>query len=109
MDGYNSIAKEKELDISCIGYPVRMRILCKDDTGNDSLLIKSLLLQEMVKRGIFIQPNVQYISYSHTEKDVRKTIEAFDESTDIVKKALKQGNVRKYLEGEPAKPVFPPK
>ncbi|MER3407318.1 MAG: aminotransferase class III [Nitrososphaera sp.] len=110
MDGYNAIAREKNLDsvVSCIGYPVRMRILCKDSTGNDSLLIKSLLLQEMVKQGIFIQPSVQYISYSHTEEDVQKTLEAFNESLNIVGKALGEGNVQKYLEGEPARPVFPP-
>lgn len=110
MDGYNSIAKDKNLEavISCIGYPVRMRILCKDETGNDSLLIKSLLLQEMVKRGIFIHPSVQYISYSHTEQDVQQTLQAFAESVDVVGKALEQGDVKKYLEGEPARPVFPP-
>jgi len=110
MQGYNAIAKEKNLDvISCIGYPVRMRIICKDEKGNDSLLIKSLLLQEMVKRGIFIQPSVQYISYTHTEQDVNKTLEAFEESLHIVGKALESGNTKKYLEGEPAKPVFAPK
>lgn len=110
MDGYNAIAKEKNLEdvITCIGYPVRMRIICKDENGNDSLLIKSLLLQEMVKRGIFIQPSVQYISYSHTERDVQKTLQAFAEAVDIVGKAIEQGDVKKYLEGEPARPVFPP-
>jgi glutamate-1-semialdehyde aminotransferase len=110
MDGYNRIAKEKNLEtvIACIGYPVRMRIVCKDEHGNDSLLIKSLLLQEMVKRGIFIQPSVQYISYSHTEQDVQRTLQAFAEAVDIVGKAVEQDDVQKYLEGEPARPVFPP-
>lgn len=110
MDGYNSIAREKNLDsvIQCIGYPVRMRILCKDEKGNDSLLIKSLLLQEMIKRGILIHPSVQYISYSHDDTDIRETLEAFEEAAGVVDKALEQGDVKKYLEGEPARPVFPP-
>ncbi len=110
MDGYNSIAKEKHLDevVSCIGYPVRTRILCKDTKGNDSLLIKSLLLQEMIKRGILIHPSVQYISYSHSEQDIRKTLEAFEESAGVLSKAIEASDIAKYLEGEPARPVFPP-
>lgn len=109
MDGYNSIAKNHDVGISFIGYPVRMRPICVDSNGNESLEIKSLLLQEMVTRGIFLHPGVDYIGYSHTSDDIKQTLDSFEESVIIIKNAVENNTVRKQLKGKVIKPVFPPK
>jgi len=106
MEEFNKIAKEQELDIHMSGFPVRRLLTCKDSNGQDSLLIKSLLIQEMIKKGIFMHPSVGYISFSHEKEDIQKTITAFTEVVPLIKKAITENNIEYYLNGKPAKPVY---
>ena len=106
FNGMNKMSNEKEVDIKVIGYPVRMKFVCKDKNGNDSLEIKSLLLQELIKRGIFMHPSINYISFSHKKEDISKTLAAFAEAISIVKKAINEDDVNSYLKGIPCKPVY---
>ena len=106
MDQFNKITKEQSLEITLTGYPVRMKLSCKDSQGNDSILMKSLLIQEMVKRGIFMHPGVEYLSFSHEREDIKKTIDAFLDVSLIIKKALNENKLESYLEGNPIKPVY---
>jgi len=106
MEEFNKIAKEQELDISVSGFPVRRLLTCKDSNGQDSLLIKSLLIQEMIKRGIFMHPSVGYISFSHEKEDIQKTITTFAEVVPLIKKAITENNIEYYLDGKPAKSVY---
>jgi glutamate-1-semialdehyde 2,1-aminomutase len=106
MNGFNKIAKEHSLDISLSGYPIRMHLVAKDSKGKDSILIRSLIIQEMVKRGIFMHPGVEYLSYSHNKHDIEKTINSFTNALPLIKKAITENKVESYLEGKPAKPVY---
>ena len=52
-----------------------MHLKCFDSDKNESLSLKSLLLQEMVKNGIFMSVlGSTFICYSHSEKDVENTL-----------------------------------
>ncbi|MGI0023239.1 MAG: aminotransferase class III-fold pyridoxal phosphate-dependent enzyme [Nitrososphaeraceae archaeon] len=106
MEKFNRISKEQSLDITLTGYPVRMRLICKDSKGNDSILIKSLLVQEMVKRGIFMHPSIEYVSFSHEKNDITKTIDALTETVSIIKKAINENKLESNLEGIPAKSAY---
>lgn len=106
IEGFDRIAKEQSLEITLTGYPIRMRLVCKDLNGKESITMKSLLIQEMVKRGIFMHPGVEYISFSHEKEDIEKTITAFSQAIVIVKKAISENKVESYLEGKPTKPVY---
>jgi len=106
MEEFNKITKENSLNIDLSGYPVRMKMNGKDSRGNDSVLIRSLLIQEMVKRGIFMHPGVEYISYSHSKEDIQQTLNAFEDSIPILRKAISEDKVESYLEGNPSKPVY---
>lgn len=106
MDQFNKISQEHDLNITLTGYPVRMRLNCKDNKGNDSPLMKSLLVQEMVARGIFMHPGVEYISFSHSAEDIIKTITSYNDAILIVKKAVKENKIESYLKGKPIKPVY---
>ena len=64
---------------------------------------RTLLLQEIIKRGILALSLV--VSYSHTDADIDRTIEAFHEAFVIYQKALNEG-IEKYLIGRPVKPVW---
>lgn len=109
MDGYNKIASKYPCGISFGGYPIRMKPISLDGHGMESLEIKSLLLQEMILRGIFLHPGVDYIGYSHTRQDIQKTLDAFEDSMKFVQKSVETNSVRRNLKGDVIKPVFPAK
>ena len=45
------------------------------------------------------------VSYSHSDEDIDRSVEAIGEALRVYKKALEDG-VDKYLMGRPVKPVF---
>jgi glutamate-1-semialdehyde aminotransferase len=75
-----------------------------DNEGNNSFGLRTLLHQELIKRGVLFQ-GVFCPHFSHTEEQVNYIIDAMDESLPIYKKALDEG-FEKYLVGDPIKPVF---
>jgi glutamate-1-semialdehyde 2,1-aminomutase len=75
----------------------------KDHEKEPSQPFRTLLLQETMKRGIMAPSLV--VSYSHTDADIDRTVEAFHESFQIYRKALDEG-IEKYLIGRPVKPIW---
>jgi glutamate-1-semialdehyde 2,1-aminomutase len=105
-EGFNKIAKEKDLNAECIGLPPRMKLLIRDDTQNDSLLYKSLFLQELIENGIFMHPNTILLCYSHSKEDIEFTLDAMDHSLSVLKHAIDNNQVRSLLRGQVAKEVI---
>jgi glutamate-1-semialdehyde 2,1-aminomutase len=60
-------------------------------------------MQEMIRRGIIAPSFV--VSYSHSQTEIDRTIEAVRGALQIYVKALEDG-VERYLVGAPVKPVF---
>jgi len=52
-DGWNNIVEKHNISAKMIGYPIRMEPVCYDKNGKKSLELKSVLLQEMVKKRNF--------------------------------------------------------
>lgn len=75
----------------------------KNSKGERCQGMRTLLLQELIRRGIFAPSLV--VSYSHADHDVSRTVEAFAESLKVYAEALESGWER-LLEGPPSKPVF---
>ena len=75
-----------------------------DNNGENSLGLRTLFHQEMIKRGVLFQ-GIFCPNYSHTDIDVEHILTAMDESCKVYKKGLEEG-FEKYLVGEPIKPVF---
>jgi glutamate-1-semialdehyde 2,1-aminomutase/spore coat polysaccharide biosynthesis protein SpsF len=107
QDGYNQLAKESGIEryTRCIGYPVRAIITFQDSEGKDSLEMKTLFQQEAIKRGILFT-GYNGVSYSHKDEDIRKTLEVYKEAMGILKRAIEENNILKYLEGGLVHPVF---
>lgn len=77
--------------------------LTLDHTGANSLALRTLFSQEMIRNGV-LMPWIA-LSYSHGEKELKLTEEAISKTFEIYSKALNEG-VEKYLIGEAIKPVF---
>ena len=106
MDGYNDIAIELGIrDITyCKGHPARAMTVF-DDKGGQGLLMKSLVQQELIRRGI-LWSGFHNMCYSHTEADLDYTLEAFGEVLAELKGALEAGDLASRLRGKPVQPVF---
>lgn len=98
MKGWNKITKENKINAEIFGYPVRMNLKCVDEQKNPSLDLKAVILQEMVKKGIFLSPSWIAISYSHSKEDIDKTLEKLNETCKMLNTV--NGDYKKILEGK---------
>jgi glutamate-1-semialdehyde 2,1-aminomutase len=104
-EGYNNIAARLGMNYTkCSGFGCRT-IVTFDDSAGKPLEIKSLVQQELIKRGI-LWSGFHTISYSHSEADIKYTLSVYEEILPMVKKAVAEKTVREQLHGEPVEPVF---
>ena len=104
-DGVNRVVADLQLDdyFQLSGRPCCMTFRTLDAERRPSQEFRTLFLQEMMRRGIIAPSFV--VSYSHSDEDIGKTIEAVEAALVVYRRALDQG-VGSYLEGRPVKPVF---
>jgi glutamate-1-semialdehyde 2,1-aminomutase len=85
------------------GRPCNLVFVTRDEDLKPSQEFRTLLMQELIRRGVIAPSFV--VSFSHSESDIRRTAEAVFEALVVYRKALDEG-IGKYLEGRPVKPVF---
>ena len=100
--GIKEAAKKYDIKINLAGSAPRHN-LSFPSTYEDPQGMKAVFYQEMVKQGIFF-PNVIYIQFSHTKKDINKTIQAADKSFKFLKDNL--DNLDNVLEGKKSIDIF---
>jgi glutamate-1-semialdehyde 2,1-aminomutase len=86
-----------------LGRPCNLVYATRDEEKHSSQSYRTLFLQEMIKRGILMPSMV--VSFSHTDADIQRTVDAVAEALFVYRKALNEG-IDKYLVGRPVKPVF---
>ena len=106
FSGWNKIVESHNLDAKMIGYPIRMTMKCFDRRKLESLPLKSLILQEMIKRGIFMSPGPSFISYSHTENDIEKTLIALEDICKFINEKTLNENYTDLLKGNMPKTIW---
>ncbi len=107
FEGWNKIAREKGVNAQMTGYPIRLDLKCYDKNNSESLSMKSLISQEMVKQGIFMSIlGSSYISYSHSTADIENTLKAFENVCNYITKKITDDNYEKYLEGNLPKTIW---
>jgi glutamate-1-semialdehyde 2,1-aminomutase len=74
-----------------------------DQDRQPSQAFRTLFLQELIKRGVLAPSFV--VSYTHTKREVQRTLEAVDGALRVYRKALENG-VSNYLVGRPSDVVF---
>jgi len=100
----NELLEKYNLPVTCMGYPPRLNFSFMGYVNERLLALKTLFLQEITKRGILLGWTM-FPSYSHTEADIEKTLEAFEYAFFICQKALREGNILKLLEGPLAETI----
>jgi glutamate-1-semialdehyde 2,1-aminomutase len=66
-------------------------------------VFRTLFLQETIRRGVLMPSLV--VSYSHSDADIDRTIEAIDGALGVYARAL-EGGAEGYLVGPASRAVF---
>jgi glutamate-1-semialdehyde 2,1-aminomutase len=106
IKGVNEIATARGLQnhLQLTGFNWSVGLLVKNSKGEPDFFLRTLFMQEMIRRGILYQ-GILSPCYSHTIDDIDWMLSAFDESCEILQRGIDEG-VSKYLVGEEIKPVF---
>jgi glutamate-1-semialdehyde 2,1-aminomutase len=86
-----------------VGFPCNLLFSTAGPDGRPSQAFRSLLLQETIRRGVLMPSLV--VSYSHTDEDVERTLDAIDGALAVYARAMDEGAER-YLVGRPSRTVF---
>jgi glutamate-1-semialdehyde 2,1-aminomutase len=105
VSGIKAAARDHHLEehVPVLGKPCCLVFGTRDAEKKPSQPLRTVLIQELMKRGVLASSLV--VSYSHTDTDIDRTVEAFHGAMAIYRKALDEGPER-YLEGRPVKPVM---
>lgn len=98
-DEFNESAKCHASNIRIIGLPPRLGFMFHTLKGESSDELKTLFMQEVVKRKVFFVWNM-LPSYATTDKDIKIALAAFEESLKICTEAEKQNRIKEKLEGK---------
>lgn len=105
-EGYEAIASG--LGISswtrCVGMNARTMVTF-DELAGSPLELKSLLSQELVRRGV-LWSGFHNMALAHGEEEVSWLLSAYEEALPVLKEAVETESVRRRLAGKPMEPVF---
>jgi len=89
--------------VKVFGRPCCLLHSTRDADGKQSQAFRSLFLQETIRRGV-LMPSLA-ISYSHSDEDVDRTVEAIDGALAVYRRALDEG-ADKFLVGRPSQTAY---
>lgn len=92
--------------VPIMGRPCALVFGSRDADGNPSQPFRTLLMQELIDRGVLATSLV--IGYSHSNEDVDRTIEAFDGALAVYRRAL-DGGIAGFLRGRSVQPAIRPR
>src|SRR5690606_28498284 len=103
--GFDRAVADNGLDgsVDVVSRDCNLLFGTRDAEKNPSQPLRTLFMQEMVARGVIAPSFV--VSWSHSESDIDRTIEAVAEALRVYRRALEDGP-EKYLRGQSVKPVF---
>jgi glutamate-1-semialdehyde 2,1-aminomutase len=96
-------AERLQEHVVVLGRPCNLVYATRDQQKQPSQAFRALFLQELIRHGV-IAPSL-VVSFSHSDLDIDKTIDAVTQALRVYRSALTDG-VEKFLVGRPVKPVF---
>ncbi|MBA8844113.1 glutamate-1-semialdehyde 2,1-aminomutase [Ochrobactrum sp. RH1CCR137] len=89
--------------VRLFGRPCCLAYGTLDEAGQPSQAFRTLFLQETIRRGVLMPSLV--VSYTHSDTDIARTVDAIDGALGIYVRALNDG-VGAYLTGRPSQVVY---
>lgn len=105
--GLNAVIQTHGLSewLSCAGHPSWTFLVIQDAPGCTSWEAKTLLMQELLARGI-LWIGTHNLNYAHSAADIDRLLGAYDETFPLLKQAIDTGRPRDLLRCEPLQPLF---
>ncbi|MFI5180656.1 MAG: aminotransferase class III-fold pyridoxal phosphate-dependent enzyme [Thermoanaerobaculia bacterium] len=105
-EGFERITRDLRISewVRCIGMDCRTMIAFDPSAGNP-LELRSLLSQELVRRGI-LWNGVHNLSLAHGEDEIAWLLAGLTSALSVLRDAAAGGHVREALRGLPMEPVF---
>ena len=97
QDGWRSAAKKHGLSVEISGI-TPLSTLSFAPHGDESQALRTLFIQEMLKRGI-LASTILHAAYVHSDAHIRTYMRAVDKVFLVLAKAIKTKTVRKLLRG----------
>lgn len=94
-----------EAVLSVSGHPAWSGLTFNDTPPYSQWEIKTYFLQEVFARGI-LTIGTHNMSYSHSDSDIDKLLDVYDEVFGLMAKALEEGALMEKLNCEPLHPLF---
>lgn len=104
--GWSAAAKKHDLNI-IIGEGTVIMPEFRFNYGDQNQAIRTLLTQEMLKRG-FLEMGCVYVTYAHKAKHIKKYLQAIDAVFALLASAIRDGTVTKKLAGPIAQNRYVP-
>jgi glutamate-1-semialdehyde aminotransferase len=104
MASLNGLVQKYNLALAFKGFPPlsTFNFEYKDDRLNNDLC--TLFLQEAAKRGILFRRNgLNFITFSHTTRDIELTIKTCDEVFKMLSQSYQKGKVKDMIEATEVK------
>lgn len=103
--GVSQVVAEAGIEehLSVVGRPSCLAFRTLDADGAPSQAMRTLFLQESLRRGVLGQSYV--ISAAHTDADVEQTVVAAEGATTAYRKALETGRPEELFAGRPVAPA----
>jgi glutamate-1-semialdehyde 2,1-aminomutase len=104
-EGLRQVASAAGLSaqVGVVSRDCNLLFTTRDAAGQPSQPMRTLFMQELIRHGIIAPSFV--VSYSHSEADIDRTIEAVGAALAVYRQAL-DSHPERFLEGRPVKPVF---
>jgi len=108
-DAYNVLAEELGLSFTrCVGFGARTLVTfaaTDEAEGQDPLVMKSLVQQELVRRGV-LWTGFHNMCFAHTQKDLDHLLAAYREALGVLRDGIRSKDLMTRLNGEPVRAVF---
>jgi glutamate-1-semialdehyde 2,1-aminomutase len=105
-DGLREVSAAHGLSelVEPVGLPGNLMFSTRSPSGHPSQEFRTLFLQETIARGVLMPSLVT--SYSHSDDDVSRTLEAIDGALAVYARAVEAGSTDGFLLGPPSRVVF---
>lgn len=94
---FNSIMASVGVPATSKGVDVCSRQIFSTDDEKVDLVLRDLWLSTTARGGVIFGP-IQYLSYTHTDRDLDQTIETMGFAAEVLRQALECNNPERYLE-----------
>jgi glutamate-1-semialdehyde 2,1-aminomutase len=99
--GINRLCHDLGVRAEVIGPPFRMVLAFREPDAHHVTLMRTLVQQELLKRGVLTYMGFMLPSYAHDDRVLDETLDAFAHALGLLAQAERKGSFASYLEVPP--------